>query len=563
MGFFAQIGITVTPAEANALGAPIDTIATETTALVDLIPDLVTALDAEDWGTVATKGLEATVDVGQIIAAFDDLATAAQGLALPGAAQLAERIVNYLLGKYLDAIQGLNDVLEFLGFLDRQDFNFDSIDPLNPPFTIYSYDFGVIGEWLSDPAAKAQTLYGWGPGFDGQLLFPKLEKLLAFAGIPVIYDDTTTPRRLDVVVIELTPTPSGVAGLTIGLKSDIGSGPISVPLGPDATLEFDVEFNVPTGMQLVIGTDGTLTFTPPSVTTVSGGLSLQLILKRNPPEPFILFGVGGGSRIEFGDFTLGALAHMTMSGSSAVGDLDVRGTLNDGKIVIDATKGDGFLGKILPGTRIEADFSMLMGCPPSAASISAVAARWRSACRCTSRSVRSPSRPHAHRRPARWQDPRISVGADIRAEARAAFRRSSRTWASPPRSRFPPHNSGNLGAAQARHRLQAAQRGRLERAGGTDHRRWLPLPRLRQGRVHRRDRALVQGTLLAEGHRHHQHEDARRHAGLRAAASSSPPSSRRFSSDTASSLIGVGGLLGLNRSLDARSAAVRRAHRRA
>ncbi|HEY7232626.1 MAG TPA: DUF6603 domain-containing protein [Gemmatimonadaceae bacterium] len=447
VGFFAQLGTPLTPAEATALGAPLDTIATQTGALVDLIPDLVTALEAEDWGTVASKGLEATVDVAQIIAAFDDLATAAQGLALPDAAQLAERLVNYLLGKYLDAIQGLNDVLEFLGFLDRQDFNVDSTDPANPPYTIYSYDFGVVGEWLSDPAAKAQAIYGWGAGFDGQLLFPKLEKLLAFAGIPVIYDDTTTPRTLDVVVIEMKPTTSGVPGLAIGLKSDIGSGPVSVPLGPDATLEFDVEFDIPTGMQLVIGTDGSLTFTPPSVSTVSGAFSVKLILERNPPEPFILFGVGGGSRIEFGDFTLAALAHLTMSGSSATGDLDVSGTLNDGKVVIDATKGDGFLGKILPGTRIEADFSVVMG-------ISTERGFYFSGS--SALEVRLPV--HIEIGPIsivgltltgglQGGDIPMSVGADIQAKL-GPIQAVVQNMGVTATLSFPPHNSGNLGAAQ-------------------------------------------------------------------------------------------------------------------
>jgi len=447
VGFFAQLGITLTPTQATALGTPIDSIATKTGDLVDLIPDLITALEAEDWGTVASKGLEATVDVAQIISSFDDLATAAQGLAVPDAGQLAERIVNYLIGRYLDAIQGLNDVLEFLGFLDRQDFNVDSADPANPPYTIYTYDFGVIGEWLSDPAGKAKTTYGWGPGFDGTLLFPKLEKLLAFAGMPVIYDTTVTPVALDVVIIELTPTTSGVAGLSIALKTDIATGPIDIPLGQDAKLELDLEFDVPTGMQLVIGTDGSVSFTPPTVTTISGAANVKLIFKRDPPEPFILFGVGGGSRIEFGDFTLAALAQVTMSGGSAAGALDLSGTLNAGKVIIDATKGDGFLGKILPGTRIEADFSVIVG-------ISTDRGFYFSGS--SSLEVRLPV--HISLGPidivaltltGGLQGGKIpaSVGADIQAKL-GPIEAVVQNMGVTATISFPPHNSGNLGAAQ-------------------------------------------------------------------------------------------------------------------
>ncbi|MGH7616872.1 MAG: DUF6603 domain-containing protein, partial [Gemmatimonadaceae bacterium] len=445
--FFAQLGITLTPAQATGIGAPLNTIASKTEDLIVLIPDLITAIDGEDWPTVVEKGLEATVDVGEIISAFDTLATAASGLAVPDAAQLAERIFNFLLGKYLDAIRGLNDVLEFIGLLDRQDFNVDSVDPANPPYTIYSYDFTAIGDWVGDPGAKATALWGWGPGFDGSLLFPKLDRLFAFAGVPVFYDSTSSPQRLNVVLLDITPTTTGVAGLSIGLASDFSTGTISIPFGQDATLEIDADFQVPSGAALVIGTDGSFTFTPPSVTTVSGAIGAKLILKRNPPEPFILFGVGGGSTIQFDDFTLAALTHVQMSGSSASGDLDVSGTLNGGKVVIDATKGDGFLSKILPGTRIEADFSVVVG-------VSTARGFYFSGS-CTLE-VRLPT--HIELGPisiealtliAGLEDGKIpaSIGADIRATL-GPIEAVVQNMGVTATISFPPGNAGNLGPAQ-------------------------------------------------------------------------------------------------------------------
>jgi hypothetical protein len=359
--FFAELGIPLTDAQATALSTPLNAIGTNVSDLIALIQPLIAAIDAEDWSTVVEDGLEATVKVGTIISAFNDLATAAQTLTLPGAAQLADRIFNYLLGKYLDAIHGLNDVLEFVGLLGRQDFNVGSTDPAKPPYTLYNYNFGAIGDWLSNPAAKAQSLYGWGPGFDGTLLFPKLELLAAYAGLPVDYDTTTTPAHLDIVLLDITPTTSGVSGLSIGLRSDFSTGTITLPLGQDANIQINAEFDVPTGMAVVIGTDASLSFIPPTITTLSGSVGISLILKRDPPEPFILFGQAGGSRIQFDDFTLAAKADLSMSGGSATGDLDVSGTLNGGQVVIDASKGDGFLSKILPGTAINANFNVIVG----------------------------------------------------------------------------------------------------------------------------------------------------------------------------------------------------------
>ena len=360
-GFFAQLGVPLTDAQATALGAPLGTIDTRAGELLQLIPEIITATDAEDWGTVATKGLQATVKVAEVIVALDALASAAEGLALPEAAQLARRIFDFLLAHYLDAVRGLNDVLEFLGLLDRQDFDVDSVDPLHPPYTLHTYEFDAIGEWLSDPAAKALALYGWGPGFDGSLLFPRLEKLLVSAGLPVLYDDTASPKRLDMVFFEFVPTSTGTSGLAIRIKSDIATGPVEIPLGPDALLELEAEFQAPVQTELAVRTDGTVTFVPPTVTALNGMFGVRLILRRDPPEPFVLFGQAGGSRLEFGEFILGALARVQTQGGTTTGDLDLSGTLNDGKVVIDARKGDGFLGKVLPGTYVEADFSLLMG----------------------------------------------------------------------------------------------------------------------------------------------------------------------------------------------------------
>ena len=329
-----------------------------------LVTDIIKAINHEpeaDWGTAGQKSILATVKVGEIITALDALGAAANGLAIPDAGVIAARIFNTLIGRYLEAIRGLNDALEFLGLLDREDFNEDSIDPANPEYTLHTYDFNAIGDWLSDPAAKAVALYGWDSSFDGTRLFPRLDKLIGLSGLPVFYDDTSTPKRLDLVFLEIVPTSTGTAGLAIRLKESFGTGTITIPLGPDAKLEVEAAATIPTGTELAIRTDGSVTFTPPSVTSFDGTFGAKLILAKDPPAPFVIFGQGEGSRMQFGDFTVSALTRVQFAAGVANGQLDLSGALNDGKVIIDGRKGDGFIGKILPGTFIEADFSMLMG----------------------------------------------------------------------------------------------------------------------------------------------------------------------------------------------------------
>jgi len=448
VGFFAEMGIPLDPGQVAGLSGPINTIVTETEGLITLVTKIIKEIDKEEpsWGTVSSDALDATIAVGKIIAAFDALATAANGLH-PDAAKIAERIFNKLLGNYLDAIRGLNDTLEFLGLLDRTDFDVDPLDPDNPPYVIYSYNFNAIGDWVSDPAAKAVSLYGWDSSFDGTKLFPRLEKLIGLSGLPVFYDDTATPKRLDMVIIEMVPTTSGTAGLAIRLKDKFSTGTITIPLGPDAKLEVEAAADIPLNTDLTIRTDGSITFTPPSVSSFDGTFGARLILKKDPPAPFIIFGQATGSRMQFGDFTLGVNTRLSFSGGNASGQLDLSGTLNDGKVIIDGRNGDGFIGKILPGTVIEADFSVLMGVSTERgfyfSGSSALEVRL------PVHIELGPISIEALTLAAALRDGKIpiSIGADIKAllgPIQAVVQNMGVTAT----LSFPPGNSGNLGAAQ-------------------------------------------------------------------------------------------------------------------
>jgi hypothetical protein len=360
--FFAELGITLTDAQAAALGAPLNTVAVKTDELLTLVPAILSALSSDQYQTVFENALQAATKVREILAALDAVATSASALAIPHASDIATRAFNLLLARYLESAHGLNDFLEFVGLLTRQDFDVDSVDPLHPPYTLYTYDFGAISEWLESPSQKALSLFGWGAGFDGHLLFPRLEQLLALTGAPVIYDSVELPQRLDVVLLELTPTPSGPAGLLLKLKTDAIAQSQTIPLGTDANLEITSEFQPPIGTQITILTDGTITFTPPSPASMSGAIGAKLVVKReSPPDPFVIFGQAGGSRVEVMEVDVEAAAKVDDAGGFASGALDVSGTMSGGKVVIDTTKGDGFLNAILPSTRVEADFSVIMG----------------------------------------------------------------------------------------------------------------------------------------------------------------------------------------------------------
>ena len=242
----------------------------------------------------------------------------------------------------------------------------------------------------------------------------------------------------------------------------------------------------------------------------------------------MLFGQAGGSRLEIGEVILAVAAELQNAGGSAQGAVGISGTLNGGKVVIDASRGDGFLAKIFPRRTSRQTSRCSWACRHSAASTSAAAARSKSGCRCTSTSGRLDRGADAHGRAADGRMPlergRRHPGAAR--PARAVVQNMGVTRDALSSRRTTTATSARRSSTSASSRRTAS--GCRVDAGAIKGGGFL-CARRRQGRVLRRARAVVPGHLLAQGRRHHQHEDAGRQQGLRAA----DPGHRRVHADPA------------------------------
>lgn len=363
--FFAQMGFTLSDAQVNTVAAPFATLAGNTGDLVKITTAIIQAIEAEDYGTLTAKGIEAIQRIVQVVDAISTLGGSMAGIVALPADQVAKRIFDYLVFVYLNSAPQINDVLELLGLLEREDHNEDSVDPATPPFSVVSYRFDQIGNWFSDAGGKIRTLYGWGDTtFDGKKLFAPIERILARSGLPVLFDDTAVPPKLDVVFVEaVTKTDVSPPGLLLTIKNRVATGPLSIELGSDARVETSLAFEFPSDMSIALLPSGAVTFLPPAGGSMLRGDVLARVIaeKTAPPEPFILFSEAGGSRLELASFTLSVGAGLAWDGTRGNGSFLFEGDARDLKIIIDTTSGDGFLGKIMPGTRIEAGFTTKMG----------------------------------------------------------------------------------------------------------------------------------------------------------------------------------------------------------
>lgn len=364
--FLASMGFDLSAGQVGGLAGTINTLGNSTSDLITIVTELIAAIEAEAFGTITAKSIAAVQKITDIINASETLGSQVSVHVGVSAAEVARRLFDFLLFKYLQSAQGLNDMLELIGFLEREDHNEDSTDPNNPPFSVTTYHFDQIGDWFTDPIARIKTLYGWGnANFTGLALFEKLEHIVARSGLPVALDDSNpNVPRLDFVFVEMQPKTVGAQhGLQLKLRSKISSGEQTFALGEDARIEWKVDFAPPRDTSVTLLPNGEISFQPPSAgTPLSGELTLKVIAERTePPEPFILFGQAGASRLEMAKFIFTTGTRVTWDGTKANGEFLLQADAEHLKVIVDTSSGDGFLAKILPGTKIDADFTMQMG----------------------------------------------------------------------------------------------------------------------------------------------------------------------------------------------------------
>jgi len=365
--FLAELGFGVNDGQAGTLAVPLRATAEHTVALVGSTRELINAIKDENVNEIVSKGLEIVGTARSIIESFDGIKNGISGLGLPGVTpavigQVPERLLNYLLIRYTERFQGVTPVLSFLGIIEQTEQNVGSVDPAAPPFTLSKFNFNKLADWLTHPDQQLLSLYGWGDSsFDGRSLFIKLEDILSRQGLPVLLDETGPLPKLDLVFVEGVPrTDINPKGVAFRLKNAWNTD--FTLSGDDHEMNFKLEFTPPVNTELVIQPNGHVQFTPPSPSPMSGSALFDLKIEhKTNPRPYTILGQPGGSRLEIMKFNLRSGAGMQEQAGAAKGSFFIEGTINGGKVVIDPSGGDGFLSKILPSTKFEGGFDITFG----------------------------------------------------------------------------------------------------------------------------------------------------------------------------------------------------------
>lgn len=342
-------------------------------AIPGLITTLIDQIEAEDYSGAAGTAIDLTQAIVHLIVDIDHIADAVEAASstFPAidvgefAANLSRNLLDYLLVNYIEGVTpAAAAALEFLAVIERSPQNVGSTNPVYPPYIKKSLHIDQLTSTFRNPIEHLRALYGWGnDDFDGTLLLEKLNKIMLALGLPVLLDTSVTPHKLNILFFELSAkTDIAPPGLQLLLKYVFTVGGIYRLIQDGWRAELGVDAQIPLEAGIILEPDFNVEVIPPVAGTIQGTVfGRWLAVPPAGQTKLILLGQEGAGRLEIAELRTEARVNLQWNGTTATSELIIEAEISGGSIVIDATEGDGFLAKILPGTRIQADFDILMG----------------------------------------------------------------------------------------------------------------------------------------------------------------------------------------------------------
>lgn len=337
---------------------------------------LAAAIESENVVQIVAGGVDVLNRAGQVIGSFAGLSAQLQaaGPGMPGvsAAQVTElttdfprKLFDFVVTEQLDIVPAVGATLTFAGLLERTYHPAAPGNPTAPAFETTRLRFDRLGPLLTGPEKHFRDLYDWGSGgFDGHLLMPAVSDLVARMGLPTRVEPPAAgqPGRVEAFALALSPAPGSPPGLTMEVLLPIGGG-----IDRELTLPHPAwKAHVKATAALAAGAGGTIR--PPLSITVrppSGEITgeAELTLEGRPAEPFVLVGSAGGSRLEIGevDANLGFGIAWNAAAQDATVEPRASAQVKRGRLVIDTSDGDGLIAQLLSGRGIDAGFEAGLG----------------------------------------------------------------------------------------------------------------------------------------------------------------------------------------------------------
>ncbi|WIX99852.1 hypothetical protein QRX60_38245 [Amycolatopsis mongoliensis] len=370
---FAEIGL---PAPDVVLGAQavqnaVGGTATALSTLPRVVTDLAAAIDAHDTARITAAVAAAAPMVRSVATAVDVVSTAITAAARTAgpsraeveafAAELAQRLFGFALITYLEDRKPVAGyLLGLLGILESTPL---AATPAAPAHVRRVLRVDRLTALLRDPVGVLADIYAWGsPEFDWDLLLRRLSIFLV-AVTDFAFVQPGPPLFLRIAAVDVGVTDDPVPGVDAELRLATDQAlNLTLPIGDTVALVVTSDAALEEKAAVELLPPAQLRVVPPTA-EVRGGvrLGLQAPYADGAP-PIVVLGTAGGSRIEARRLRATAGADLVWNPTErrADGALVFEAAVEGGKIVLDLSDADGFIGTLLPAGKIELDVDFVL-----------------------------------------------------------------------------------------------------------------------------------------------------------------------------------------------------------
>jgi hypothetical protein len=371
--FFRQLGYDFS---GSVFGDALPALGNNVSELVNAVQDLGAAGSDEEIAAAVVDLIARIVLTIESIHQLHSQIQAGGGGGVPNIDELPRRLTDFLILNYLHKQRTeVHEILYLLGLIEH-----DTSPAAGQSTRVINWD--RFGQLLTDPGQIADDVYQWSTDFDATEFLTRLERVMRAVPLPGgIYPQADTTRTLlgntatDLQELRFPIFQKGFTadtysqfGITFSPVEAQGADKKGIGLLPYIMGAAEFQFDVCSRGVLVFESSADikgigLVVRPPfnidGILNLTGGFKAAIEIKEieSRAEETILIGSAGGTRLSI----QGLGIKWFIQNPQQILDIGFEGQIQALRLVISGDEGDGFLQQVLSSLNVEAEASLALG----------------------------------------------------------------------------------------------------------------------------------------------------------------------------------------------------------